>query len=262
MNINFKSMSYAYSKNSPFVLDSINWECFPSEIIGLIGENGSGKSTLLRLLGGLLRPSTGSIIVGGQRVKGSTSIRDSVCYVPENAKLFLLGPTLEKDSRRISPDYDLDKQFELSILMKIKDEKLYSLSEGQRRLCAIWLAFQLKRNIILLDEPTIGMDIQGKRLFSQLLQKASSQGKIVIIASNDARIFPLLSRVTVLHKSKIILDGSPNSILYQLEKVPNLIPNQLVLVISELRKRGYNIPSFVLVKDFNNYLQKFARRKT
>lgn len=261
MTIVVKNLTFSFSTSSQLILESLNWQCGSSEIIGLIGVNGSGKSTFLRLLCGLLKPNKGQVRIYDKQVKGSTSIRDQVCYVPENAKLFLLGPTLRKDFYRIRADANLDKLLRETTLQNLTDEKLYSLSEGQRRLCAIWLAFQLKRKIILLDEPTIGMDIQGKRIFAQLLRNALNQGKTVIIASNDSRILPLFSRVTVLQNKRIILDDSPEKILYQLEDKSNLIPNQLVLTISELQRRGYDIPKFVSVNEFNDYLQETLRRK-
>lgn len=262
MTITLDNVTFSFSNSSQPIFESLNWKCIPSEVIGLIGENGSGKSTFLRLLCGLLKPNGGKIKIGDQEVKGSTSIRDQVCYVPENAKLFLLGPTLKKDFQRIRPDADLTKLLEETTLQDLTNSKLYSLSEGQRRLCAIWLAFQLERKFVLLDEPTIGMDIQGKQFFAQLLQNAINQGKTVIIASNDSRILPLFSRVTVLQEKRIILDGPPEKVLYQLEKKSNLVPNQLVLIISELQKSGYDIPNFVSINDFNDYLRNLLRRKT
>ncbi|MHA1207224.1 MAG: hypothetical protein ACTSSO_06610, partial [Candidatus Hodarchaeales archaeon] len=142
----------------------------------------------------------------------------------------------------------------------LADTKLYELSEGQRRLVAIWLAFQLNRQILLFDEPTIGMDIQGKNLFRLLLRNAVNQGKTVIIASNDSRILPLFDRISVIEDKQISLDGSREVVLYRLEKETQLIPNQVVRLIISLKESGVDIPSFTNVSELNQFLLSMKRR--
>lgn len=261
MKIQFQNVSYGFSRNLEPFLESINWQSLSPEIIGLIGVNGSGKSTLLRLLAGILSPTSGRITINDQQVKGMASVKGTLCYVPENAKLFLIGPTLRADLHRVLRD----KEREISLLKisgieHLADTKLYELSEGQRRLVAIWLAFQLNRQILLFDEPTIGMDIQGKNLFHLLLKNAVSKGKTVIIASNDSRILPLFDRISVIEDKQISLDGSREEVLYRLEKETQLIPNQIVRLITSLRESGVDIPSFTNVSKLNQFLMSVKRR--
>ncbi len=261
MVIQFEDVTYKFSGDSPKIFHSINWISSSPEIVGLLGENGSGKSTFLRLLAGILKTNSGKITLDGCVIKGISSVKDQICYVPENAKLFLLGPTLKADLHRVvKSNENVDSLLNTSGLVHLAEKKLYALSEGQRRLSAIWLAFQLNRQIILLDEPTIGMDLQGKELFNKMLRNAVKNGKTVIIASNDSRILPLFDRITVIESGQLKLDGTANDVLYELEKATRLIPNQVVRLITKLNEDGLNIPHFTDIKKFNQYLKSNTGR--
>ena len=261
MEIQFQNVSYRFSRTSKPFLHSIDWQSSSPEIIGLLGINGSGKSTFLRLLAGILSPTDGRITINDQQVTGMSSVKNNLCYVPENAKLFLMGPTLRVDLSRIFQDKDREVSLlKISGIEHLADTKIYELSEGQRRLVAIWLAFQLNRQILLFDEPTIGMDIQGKKLFFSLLKTAVSEGKTVIIASNDSRILPLFDRISVIEDKKISLDGPREMVLYRLEKETQLIPNQIVRLITSLQESGIDIPFFTSVDELNQFLISIKRR--
>jgi ABC-type multidrug transport system ATPase subunit len=99
-------VSYGFSRSSKPFLQSINWQSVKPEIIGLLGVNGCGKSTFLKLLAGILSPLNGKIAINDTQVKGMASVKNMICYVPENAKLFLIGPTLRVDLHRIIQDYE------------------------------------------------------------------------------------------------------------------------------------------------------------
>jgi ABC-type multidrug transport system ATPase subunit len=127
-------------------------------------------------------------------------------------------------------------------------------------LAALWLAFQLNRHILLFDEPTIGMDIQGKKIFKKMLYNAVNQGKTVIIASNDSRILPLFERISVIENKQIFIDGPREMVLYRLEKETLLIPNQIVRLIASLKELGIELPFFTNVKELNQHLLSLQRR--
>jgi ABC-type multidrug transport system ATPase subunit len=263
VEIQVQDVHYQYSKDSREIFRSLTWASQLPEIIGILGVNGCGKSTFLRLLGGLIHPTSGKILTNGEVVTGISSVKKNLCFVPENAKLFLVGPTLRKEVYRLKiGEQESDRLLEDFGLLHLADKKLYALSEGQRRLVAIWLAFQLNRQIILLDEPTIGMDIQGKEVFSKLLKDATAIGKTVIIASNDSRILPMIERISVIQNKEIFLDGSPKDVLYNLENTTKLIPNQVVRLISSMNDLGGKIPPYTNISQLNNYLQQIKRRNS
>jgi ABC-type multidrug transport system ATPase subunit len=108
----------------------------------------------------------------------------------------------------------------------------------------------------LLDEPTIGMDIQGKALFHELLRKAIDDNKTVIVASNDSRILPLFDRITVISDLSIKLDGTPLEVLYQLEKTTQLLPNQVVRIVKLLNEMGHEIPPCKDIHQLNAFLNQ------
>ena len=263
MEIRFEEVYYRYSPNSDTIFSSLNWNSSNPEIIGILGVNGSGKSTLLRLLGGLINPISGRIFLGSDSVTGISSVKGKISFVPENAKLFLVGPTLRRELQRLGMSEDAASTLlDDSGLLHLVDKKLYNLSEGQRRLVAIWLAFQLNRKIILLDEPTIGMDFQGKQLLRILLHKAKLAGSTVIIASNDSRMLPLFDRISVIQDKAIKLDGSPKDVLYSLEKFTQLIPNQVVRLITAVNNMGGTIPPLTKISELNEYLKQVERRRS
>ncbi|MHA1448574.1 MAG: energy-coupling factor ABC transporter ATP-binding protein [Candidatus Hodarchaeales archaeon] len=220
------------------VFESLSWERDKPGLIGLLGTNGSGKSSFLRLISGLIKPSIGTITIDGVQIKGTKKTRSVCAYVPENARLFLIGPTPKKDLVRSCND----ETFAESVLKKhgishLADKKLYHLSEGQRRLIAIISAFHSRKKIILLDEPTVGLDSKGRKTLVSLSKSAIKKGHSVIISTNDPRLFPHFDEILVLHDKKICLSGSPADVLYDLENQTGLFPNQTVRLTILLEKR-------------------------
>ncbi len=224
--------------------------------IGLIGKNGSGKTTLLKLITGLLSPPKGVIRVYGRKILSHTDAKECT-YVPENAKLFIVSPTPRKELLHIIPDQNKVNQILKDFnLEKFADQKIYQLSEGQRRLLALVAAFQLEKKVILIDEPTIGLDLNGRGLLLKLIKKAIEEGKICIVSSNDQRLFPLFDELLVLRGEGEIDRGTPRDVLYRIGSEIGLLPSQIPRLIQELSgKTGLNFPKLISVNEFNSFLQ-------
>ncbi|MFX0090885.1 MAG: ATP-binding cassette domain-containing protein [Candidatus Hodarchaeota archaeon] len=157
IDISLEDLWFRYTGAKSFVLKSFTWKREEAGIIGLLGTNGCGKTTLLKLIAGTLRPTRGIIQINQKRVKGIKYTQKFVTYVPENAKLFLIGPTPRKDlSRIINNQETVNDLFNQYGFQEMVDKKLYHLSEGQRRLIAYFIAFQMPNKLLLFDEPTIG----------------------------------------------------------------------------------------------------------
>jgi ABC-type multidrug transport system ATPase subunit len=262
VKIQLENLYFRFSGSDDYIFSSTNWSTDISGTVGILGTNGSGKTTLLKLIAGLLPPSKGSIWIDHKRIKGIKNTKQIVTLVPENAKLFLVGPTPRKDLYRIidektQADSLLD-QYGFSFLA---DKKLYHLSEGQRRLFALFSAFQTSSNIIMFDEPTIALDVNSRSIFFDLLSSAKKQKKLVLVSTNDPRIFPMIDEIIVIHKRKIYLQGKPIDLLYRLENETDLIPNQIVrLILSIEREVGKKIPRSLSARELNqNLIQRRQR---
>ena len=172
VEVTVEDVWFKYPGAKDFVLQSFNWTSKKPRAIGLLGVNGCGKTTLMKLLAGILKPTHGEIRINGKLIKNVNSTKNIVGFVPENAKLFLVGPTIRKDLLRIIKDDNLvDSLLDEFKFAPLANKKLYHLSEGQRRLFAIFSSFYLPREILFFDEPTIGLDTRGRELFSHLIQK-------------------------------------------------------------------------------------------
>ncbi len=253
----FNDVSFHYPQTKNNIFNGVNFSIKKGELVGLLGVNGSGKSTLLRLITGSLKPSRGKIELDGIKKVKIGKTRKKIVYIPENAKLFLVGPTprddLVKTKKNIDDAIQMLKTFSFAHLI---DRKLYHMSEGERRLMSIFTAFHMNKPIILLDEPTIGLDYNGRKLFFECMKKAKKEGKSVIIATNDQRIFPYFDRILVLSQRQLLLNGKPKEVLYQLEDKTSLVPNQLVRLIRRLERETNNtFPHIIKVEDIKSALK-------
>lgn len=255
ITISIKDLSFHYPGTKNYILKAFSWEREKPGMIGLLGTNGCGKTTLLRLMTRSLTPTQGSISYKNGDKKDFKREKNIV-YVPENARLFLVGPTPQKDLNRIIKDQNhVDVLLKRHNFTNLAEKKLYHLSEGQRRLIAIFIAFQIQSRLLLLDEPTIGLDTRGRELLFHLLDQAKHQGKIVIVSTNDSRVFPQLDELIVIHKGTLFLQGSPREILFELEKRTELIPNQIVRLITSLEEEiSQKIPHCLTSEEFNQIL--------
>ncbi|MHA1221903.1 MAG: ABC transporter ATP-binding protein [Candidatus Heimdallarchaeaceae archaeon] len=251
ISVHLKNISFSYKSASNYVLQNINLSLHKGEIVGFMGVNGCGKSTLFRIISGILKAKKGEIFLNNQRIKRAGKAKKHLAFVPENAKLFLTGPTPEKDLEKILQDKKkVESIYSKYSLLNLSKKKLYHLSEGERRLFAIINSFYLDRRIILLDEPTIGIDKTGRKILFDLLQKAKRELKVVCLASNDPRIFPELDRLIVIDNQRILFDGTPRDILYKLENNTKLLPNQIVRLVQKLEQKfNCELPHIISLKE-------------
>ncbi|MFW9905063.1 MAG: energy-coupling factor ABC transporter ATP-binding protein [Candidatus Thorarchaeota archaeon] len=254
-SIQLENLWFKYPDMKDYILKSFCWEKDESGTIGILGTNGCGKTTLLKLIAGIVTPSRGRILIENKKIP-KKKLREKIVFVPENARLFLVGPTPWKDLYRIIKErIKVDKLIDQYNFRNLADKKLYHLSEGQRRLIAIFHAFQVPSQIILLDEPTVGLDSSGRQLLFQLLEKAKEQGKIVFVSSNDSRIFPQMDELMVIKHGTLFLNGSPKEVLFELERNTKLIPNQIIRLITSLEEKlGKNLPHFLSTEEFNKFI--------
>ncbi len=255
-DISVNDVEFFYQKKRK-ILKNISLDISKGKNLGIIGSNGVGKSTFLKLLAGVIKVKAGEIFYFNKRVRGLRQTKKEVIYIPENARLFLLGPTPRKDLRRIiTSDQEVEAIFDKYGVKRLLDKKIYHLSEGERRLISLVIIFQFPARIILLDEPTIGLDKSGRELLFSLINYAKEQEKIIITATNDARIFSLFDELVVLDRSSVKTTGHPRDVLYGLEEETEIAPNQIVRLISQIEQEQSRIyPHFISVKELNNSIE-------
>ncbi|MEN6343224.1 MAG: ABC transporter ATP-binding protein [Methanospirillum sp.] len=196
------------------------------EIIGLLGENGSGKSTLLRLIAGLLRPDGGAIAWWGQHPLDRRSFREIGVLFDhlghwdpltgyENAWYFARSYGLPPGTARAR----LDMLFERFELRKRQDDPVATYSYGMRRKLALIEVLAHTPRLLLLDEPSMGLDYHARLTLYTLLQDAAESGATVIFASNDMHeAAALATRVVLLQNGQVIAAGAPPALIRSLDR--------------------------------------------
>jgi len=221
-------------------VEDISFELRPGELCGCLGPNGSGKTTTIKMLIGLLEPSAGGVWYGGQKVSQNLiQYRSRIGYVPEEQHLYsyLSGAEyLELVGQlRCIPEKLLREKtsrlLELFSLDGDRHQALSAYSKGMKQKILIAAALLHDPEIVILDEPFSGLDVNTALVLKQLLRRLAGEGKIVLYSSHVLEVVErVCSRVIILHKGRIAADGSVAG-LRDLMKLPNLeeVFSQLVV---------------------------------
>ena len=205
-------------------LDGVTLELKRGEIVGLLGPNGSGKSTLIKVLMGFIPPDSGYVSVLGVDPYEHPDIRAKIGYVPEEVKLYeSLTPKELFDLAARIRRTDTDKYYRmLETLSNALDlrSKLHnligSLSKGYRQKVAIALALLHDPEILLLDEPIIGLDPIVARVFKEILMELKRRGKAILFSTHILELAEVIcDRIAIIHRGKIILEGTRDEIVEQ-----------------------------------------------
>lgn len=227
--LEMERVSYTYGAGSPFeqqALRDVSFQTVPGELLGIIGHTGSGKSTLIRHLNGLLRPSAGQIRLDGQdiweRPKEIRSIRFRVGMVFQYPEYQLFEETVRKDiafgPRNMGlSEEEIDRRVqEAAALVGLPPELLekspFDLSGGEKRRAAIAGVMAMEPEILILDEPTAGLDPRGReQVFSMIREYRRQRDTTVLLVSHSMEdVARLADRVLVMEQGKIaMLDTAP-----------------------------------------------------
>ena len=203
------SLSKRYGSSPDMALDSLDMVVHPGEIFGFLGPNGSGKTTTIKLLLDLIRPTAGTARILGMDCKESSlDVRDKVGYLPGELKLYpnTTGRKIIKlfaslRSTEVSPAYVkyLCQQLDVDI-----DAPMRKLSQGNRQKVGLVLALMSKPDILILDEPTIGLDPIAKHKVLGLLTEAQSEGRTVFFSSHVLPdVEQICDRVGIIRTGKL-----------------------------------------------------------
>ncbi len=229
MSITVENLTYTYSKGMPNetrALEDVSFQLEPGEFAAVIGHTGSGKSTLMQQLNGLLRPDSGKITVGEVCITDPstkmTEVRRKVGLVFQYPEYQLFEETVAKDvafgPKQVGmTGEELDRVVEESIRLtgldyeEVKERSPFELSGGQKRRVAIAGVLAMKPEILILDEPTAGLDPSAHRDVLELIRRIHRQERmtILLVSHNMGDIAELADQVLVMNRGKLVMNGTP-----------------------------------------------------
>ncbi|MCI7124499.1 energy-coupling factor transporter ATPase [Mogibacterium sp.] len=229
MSITVENLTYTYSKGLPNetrALEDVSFQLEPGEFAAVIGHTGSGKSTLMQQLNGLLRPDSGKITVGEVCITDPstkmTEVRRKVGLVFQYPEYQLFEETVAKDvafgPKQVGMTGEkLDRVVEESIRLtgldyeEVKERSPFELSGGQKRRVAIAGVLAMKPEILILDEPTAGLDPSAHRDVLELIRRIHRKERmtILLVSHNMGDIAELADRVLVMNRGKLVMNGTP-----------------------------------------------------
>lgn len=229
MSITVENLTYTYSKGMPNetrALEDVSFQLKTGEFAAVIGHTGSGKSTLMQQLNGLLRPDSGKITVGEVCITDPstkmTEVRRKVGLVFQYPEYQLFEETVAKDvafgPKQVGiTGEELDRVVEESIRLtgldyeEVKERSPFELSGGQKRRVAIAGVLAMKPEILILDEPTAGLDPSAHRDVLNLIRRIHRKERmtILLVSHNMGDIAELADRVLVMNRGKLVMNGTP-----------------------------------------------------
>ena len=271
MDINFKNVSFIYGEKTPFeklALDNIDLTIKKGEFVGIIGHTGSGKSTLIQHFNGILKPTSGDVFIGDMNTKDKTLAKSGLRYkiglVFQYPEYQLFEETIEKDiafgprNMGLSEEEVTERVKEAMELVGLdyetkKDKCPFEISGGQKRRVAIAGILAMKPDILILDEPTAGLDPKGRdELFFQIKNLYEKNNiTIVLISHSMEDVAKLVNRIIIMKDGHIHLDKKTKeafSDVDDLKKVGLNVP-QITELMDVLRKNGHNFSKNILTVD-------------
>lgn len=272
MSIKVRNLTYIYDEGMPFenrAIDDITFDIEDNDFVGLIGHTGSGKSTLIQHLNGLLKPSSGSIYINDfeitQKDINLTEIRKRVGVVFQYPEYQLFEETIEKDIAFGPGNMGLDqeeitKRVKASMeavgldYEKYREKSPFELSGGQKRRVAIAGVIAMDPEVLILDEPTAGLDPGGREEIFELIKKLHRERNITVILSSHSMddMAKLVKTLIVMNKGKIEFMGNPREVFnnnaHRLKEIGLDIPQVLELAI-KLREKGFDIRQDIITPE-------------
>jgi len=283
MSISIKNLTYIYNPGTAFekkALNNISLEIENGEFIGLIGQTGSGKSTLIQHLNALIAPTEGEIFFNGENIHadkaGLKSIRTKIGLVFQYPEHQLFEATVYKDCAFGPSNMGLTEE-EIDIRVKkaletvgigseLYEKSPFELSGGQKRRLAIAGVLAMEPEVLILDEPTAGLDPKGRDDILFEIQKMHRQLglTIILVSHNMEDIASLTDRIIVMHNGSVVRTGTACEIFSDTDLLENigLAAPKLTQLFNELSKRGVAVPRNIFtVEDAVSHLKNLLLNK-
>ncbi|AJD25681.1 energy-coupling factor transporter ATPase [Clostridium botulinum] len=264
MSIKIENLTHVYMEGTPFekkAIDNINITIKNGEFVALIGHTGSGKSTLIQHINGLLKPKSGNIIIDNVNIvdKGVklSSIRKKVGLVFQYPEYQLFEETIEKDIAFGPINLGLNQEEILNRVKRAmnivgldyemyKDKSPFELSGGQKRRVAIAGVVAMEPKILILDEPTAGLDPKARDdIYSKIQALRKEYNMTIILVSHSMEdVAKFADKILVMHEGKCVLQGEPCEVFKEVDTLESigLAAPEVTYLVQKLRKKGFNLP--------------------
>ena len=279
--IEIQNLSHIYSAGTPFeraALQDVSLKIERGEFVGLIGQTGSGKSTLIQHINGLLKPTMGRVLFDGEDiwkdVKFTRSIRFKVGLVFQYPEYQLFEETVWQDiafgpkNMGLSEQQVRERVQRAAGFVGISDQELqkspFDLSGGQKRRAAIAGVIAMEPDVLILDEPTAGLDPMGcENILSNIRAYQKAQGAAVVMVSHSMEeVARNVERILVMNGGRLVMDGTPETVFTQAEELAEIgldVPCMTSLFL-QLQKSGLKVdPSVFTVEQAKNALLPLLR---
>lgn len=265
MPIEVCHLTHCYSEGSAFrtvALDDVSFRIDDGEFVGVIGHTGSGKSTLVQHLNGLLRPSSGQVLINGEDLNGEhvnrRALRQRIGLVFQYPEYQLFEETVAKDiafgpkNQGVSADEIAERvRYAMDCVHldydKYAERSPFELSGGQMRRVAIAGVLAMRPSVLILDEPTAGLDPRGRDKILSMLEElhARENTTILMVSHSMDDMARLATRLIVMSEGKIVAEGTPREIFAREDMMTSIgldVPDAARLC-ARLRTTGYNLPA-------------------
>lgn len=214
-------------KEEFFAVDHVSFTAQKGEILGILGPNGAGKTTLLRMLGSLMEPTEGDVVITnqeGESITGKTSLKQHIGYLSENTKLYgrftvremltLFGELYEFSKEEI--EARVEEVSQLLSMEEFIDNRIEKLSTGQKQRTSISRCLMHNPEIYIFDEPTLGLDIISSKAIIDFMKQEKERGKSVLYSTHYMEEAEFLcDRIVMINKGKVIAQGTPQELRNQ-----------------------------------------------
>jgi energy-coupling factor transporter ATP-binding protein EcfA2/uncharacterized membrane protein len=220
--IELNEVWFKYEKSSPDVVKGLTLRAFPGEIYAIVGGNGTGKTTTLSLISGLRKHYRGTVLMNGKAIdkySDSEKFNGLLGVLPQNPQALFVQKTVKADLLEMLSGSKLDMAYrqqcvdevsELCMLQQLLDRHPYDLSGGEQQRAALAKILLLQPSILLLDEPTKGLDAHYKRMFAEILTHLKQQGTTIVMVSHDIEFCASFAdRCAMFFDGAIVSEGNP-----------------------------------------------------
>ena len=268
--LELKNLSFVYGQKTPFekrAVDNVSLSIEKGEFIGIIGHTGSGKSTLVQMLNGLIQPTEGQVLLDGEDIwqnpKEIRKVRFKVGMVFQYPEYQLFEETVYKDiafgpTNMGKTEQEIDmavrKAAEFTDLKpELLQKSPFDLSGGEKRRAAIAGVIAMDPEVLVLDEPTAGLDPMGRDvLLTQIVQYHKKRKNTVLLVSHSMEdIARVADRIIVMNESHLVMFDKTREVFShgrELEKIGLRVP-QITKIMLELKEKGYDVPDGILTVD-------------